>query len=67
MDKEEIYYKNLLNKYKKLTICHYSSVYLRGMVKDIIHSTKTDKRPIIIVSRCIHDLTKDVKEFPIFN
>lgn len=51
MDKEEIYYKNLLNKYKKLTICHYSSVYLRGMVKDIIHSAKTDKRPVIVVSR----------------
>lgn len=61
MNKEELYYKNLLTKYKKLTIFCYSSDYRINIVKDIINSTKTDKRPIIVVSQYTEELEERIK------
>lgn len=52
MNKEELYYKNLLSKYKKLMIFCNSCPYIKDIVENIINSTKTNKRPTIVVTSC---------------
>lgn len=52
MNKEELYYVNLLTRYKKLMIFCNSAPYIKDMVEDIINSTKTNNRPTIVITSC---------------
>ena len=51
MSREELYYQKLLNTHKKLMIFDCGTYYGLDTLEDIINSTKTDKRPIIVMSR----------------
>ena len=51
MNNTELYYKNLLTKYKKLMVFDFSTYERMDMVENIISSTNDDRRPVIVVTR----------------
>lgn len=61
MNKEELYYKKLLTKYKRLMVFDHSTDCHIDMVKDIVNCTKADKRPIIIISRYVKAIEEKIE------